>query len=350
MLQAIDRAIPFPLLFQLTHSDQVRFAASYKRPNEADSSKWVIEASFETESQPLNAERRPLPVALDLARLYQQIVRRHIPLPPRDGESLMEHIVRYQSIKTKKRERKQLEARRDREKQFNRKVELNAQVRALRAELSLTATFVKHCSSHMEKLKLHTPDQTASNIEKIGALFPDCVVETRDEKGQLRREIDFDQLRQELSDHIVEGPPERYHLDWPGKREALLAANAPIAKTLRPCRQESVDFDTTKNLFVEGDNLDALKLLQETYLGKVKFIYIDPPYNTGNDLIYDDDFAEDFETYLVRSNQRDEAGSRLVANIESNGRFHSDWLTMMYSRLRLASNLLDDDGVLFASL
>jgi len=136
VLQAIDRAIPFPLLFQLTHSDQVRFAASYKRPNEADSSKWVIEANFETGSQPLNAERRPLPVALDLARLYEQIVRCHIPLPPRDGESLMEHILRYQSIKTKKRERKQLEARCDREKQFNRKVELNAQVRALRAELS----------------------------------------------------------------------------------------------------------------------------------------------------------------------------------------------------------------------
>jgi adenine-specific DNA-methyltransferase len=202
----------------------------------------------------------------------------------------------------------------------------------------------------MEKLKLHTPEITASNIEKVSKLFPACVVEAQDEKGQVTQRIDFDQLRQELSDQIVEGPRERYHLDWPGKREALLAANAPIAKTLRPVREESVDFDTTKNLFIEGDNLDALKLLQETYLGKVKFIYIDPPYNTGNDFIYDDDFAEDFDAYLVRSNQQDSSGARLVANAETNGRFHSDWLTMMYSRLRLASNLLADDGVLFASV
>lgn len=177
----------------------------------------------------------------------------------------------------------------------------------------------------MEKLKLHTPNLTAENIEKLAALFPNCVTETADEKtGQLKRAIDFDQLRQELSDHIVEGPRERYHLDWPGKREALLAANAPIAKTLRPCREESVDFDTTKNLFIEGDNLDALKLLQETYLGKVKLIYIDPPYNTGNDFIYEDDFAEEFESYLLRSNQADQDGNRLLANTESNGRFHSD--------------------------
>ncbi|OHC71253.1 MAG: DNA methylase [Rhodocyclales bacterium RIFCSPLOWO2_02_FULL_63_24] len=203
----------------------------------------------------------------------------------------------------------------------------------------------------MEKLKLHTPNLTAENIEKLATLFPNCVTESADEKtGQLKRAIDFDQLRQELADHIVEGPRERYHLDWPGKREALLAANAPIAKTLRPYREESVDFDTTKNLFIEGDNLDALKLLQETYLGKVKLIYIDPPYNTGNDFIYDDYFAEDAEEYFVRSNQADESGNRLVANTESNGRFHSDWMNMLYPRIKLARNLLGEDGVLFLSI
>ena len=202
----------------------------------------------------------------------------------------------------------------------------------------------------MEKLKLHTPNLTADNIEKVAALFPNCVTETRDEAGKLTRAIDFDQLRQELSDHIVEGPRERYHLDWPGKREALLAANAPIAKTLRPDRDESVDFDTTKNLFIEGDNLDALKLLQETYLGKVKMIYIDPPYNTGNDFVYEDDFAENSEAFILKSNQKDEVGNRLVLNTEANGRFHSDWLTMVYPRLKLARNLLADDGAIFASI
>ena len=146
-------------------------------------------------------------------------------------------------------------------------------------------------------MKLHTPDLTAQNIEKLAALFPNCVTEATDEDGKLKRAIDFDQLRQELSDHIVEGPRERYLLDWPGKHEALLVANSPIAKTLRPCREESVDFDTTKNLFIEGDNLDALKLLQETYLGKVRVVCIDPPYNTGNDFIYEDDFAESSEDY-----------------------------------------------------
>src|SRR5690606_21602290 len=148
----------------------------------------------------------------------------------------------------------------------------------------------------------------------------------------------------------VEGPQERYRLDWPGKRQALLTANAPIDKTLRPCREESVNFDTTKNLFIEGDNLDALKLLQETYLGKIKMIYIDPPYNTGNDFIYEDDFAENAEEFLKRSNQKDEEGNRLVANTEANGRFHSDWLSMMYPRLKLARNLLRDDGVIFVSI
>ncbi len=202
----------------------------------------------------------------------------------------------------------------------------------------------------MEKLKLHSPDFIAENIAKLAELFPNCVTETRADDGSLTKAIDFDQLRQELSTSLVDGPQERYQLNWPGKREALLTANAPIAKTLRPCREESVDFDTTKNLFIEGDNLDALKLLQETYLNKVKMIYIDPPYNTGNDFIYEDDFAEDAEAYFQRSNQMDEAGIRLIANNESNGRFHSDWLTMMYSRLKLTRNLLRDDGVIFISI
>jgi adenine-specific DNA-methyltransferase len=201
-----------------------------------------------------------------------------------------------------------------------------------------------------EKLKMHSPDFTRENIAKLAELFPNCVTESRAEDGKLKRAIDFDQLRQELSTSIVEGSQERYHLNWPGKRDALLTANAPIAKTLRPCREESVDFDTTKNLFIEGDNLDALKLLQETYLNKVKMIYIDPPYNTGNDFIYEDDFAEDSETYFVRSNQKDEIGNRLVPNTEANGRFHSDWLTMMYSRLRLARRLLTDDGIILVSI
>jgi adenine-specific DNA-methyltransferase len=221
----------------------------------------------------------------------------------------------------------------------------------------------------MEKMKLHSPNLTQENIRKLMELFPNCVTEvkgtteytehTEKENSNpsvlsvssvVKYAIDFDLLRQELSESIVEGPQERYHLNWPGKREALLTANAPIAKTLRPCRVESVDFDTTKNLFIEGDNLEALKLLQETYLGKVKMIYIDPPYNTGNDFIYEDDFAENTEEFLLRSNQKDEEGNRLVANTESNGRFHSDWLSMMYPRLKLARNLLREDGVVFISI
>ena len=189
-----------------------------------------------------------------------------------------------------------------------------------------------------------------TNINKIAELFPSVITESTDENGETKRAVDFDLLRQELSDHIVEGPQERYRLDWPGKRAAAFAANAPIAKTLRPVREESVDFDTTKNLFIEGDNLDALKLLQESYLGKVKLIYIDPPYNTGNDFIYDDDFAESADEYLQRSGQADESGARLVANTESNGRFHSDWLSMMYPRLKLARNLLSEDGVICVSI
>src|SRR5574344_2415594 len=166
----------------------------------------------------------------------------------------------------------------------------------------------------MEKLKMHSPNLTQDNIARIRDLFPGCVTEARGEDGSVKLAVDFDQLKQELSSSIVEGPQERYHLNWPGKREALLTANAPIAKTLRPCREESVDFDTTKNLFIEGDNLDALKLLQETYLGKVKMIYIDPPYNTGNDFIYEDDFAEEATEYMSNSGQYDEQGNRLVTN------------------------------------
>jgi adenine-specific DNA-methyltransferase len=195
-----------------------------------------------------------------------------------------------------------------------------------------------------------SPDMTEANIDRLAELFPNVITETLDADGKPKKAIDFDLLRQELSAHVVEGPQERYRLDWPGKREAAFAANAPIAKTLRPIREESVDFDTTKNLFIEGDNLEALKLLQESYLGKIKLIYIDPPYNTGNDFIYNDDYAETSHEYLVRSGQADGHGTRLVANTESNGRFHSDWLSMMLPRLKLARNLLTSDGLIFISI
>ena len=197
---------------------------------------------------------------------------------------------------------------------------------------------------------MHSPDLTQSNLDKIAELFPQVMTEATDDEGNVVRAVNFDLLRQELSDHVVEGPQERYQLDWPGKRAALFAANAPIAKTLRPMREESVDFDTTKNLFIEGDNLDALKLLQESYLGKVKLIYIDPPYNTGNDFVYPDDFAESSHEYLLKSGQESSDGTRLISNPDSSGRFHSDWLTMMYPRLRLARNLLADDGALVVSI
>jgi adenine-specific DNA-methyltransferase len=202
----------------------------------------------------------------------------------------------------------------------------------------------------MEKLKLHTPDFTKENIARVAELFPNCVTEAVDEDGTVRRAIDFDQLRQELSGSVVDGPRERYHLDWPGKREAWLAANAPTAKTLRPCRDESEGFESTKNLFIEGDNLDALKLLQETYLNKIKLIYIDPPYNTGRDFIYEDDFAQDASSYMSKSLQKSDEGERLIANTESNGRFHSDWLSMLYPRLKLARHLLRADGAIFISI
>ncbi len=202
----------------------------------------------------------------------------------------------------------------------------------------------------MKKLDPQTPDFTDQNIAKLAELFPNCVTESRDEDGALQKAIDFDLLKQELSKNIVEGTKERYRLEWPGKKEALLAANTPIDKTLRPAREESVDFDTTKNLYIEGDNLEALKLLQEAYLGKVKMIYIDPPYNTGKDFVYKDNFTRGRYEELEESGQVDSEGNRLVQNLESNGRFHSDWLSMMYPRLRLARNLLKDDGVIFISI
>ena len=202
----------------------------------------------------------------------------------------------------------------------------------------------------MNRMKMQSPNLVDQNIERIAQWFPNCITETQDENGNIVRAVDFDLLRQELSPSLVEGIQERYTLNWPGKNEAILAANAPIAKTLRPCEEESVDFDTTKNIFIEGDNLDVLKLLQETYLGKIKMIYIDPPYNTGNDFIYEDDFAEDVEEFLIKSNQKDTEGNRLFSNNDSNGRFHSDWLSLMYSRLKLAKNILREDGLLFISI
>jgi adenine-specific DNA-methyltransferase len=202
----------------------------------------------------------------------------------------------------------------------------------------------------MDKLKMHSPNLTQDNIARLRELFPGCVTEARGEDGAVKLAVDFDLLRQELAESIVEGPQERYHLNWPGKREALLTANAPIAKTLRPCREESVDFDTTKNLFIEGDNLEALKLLQENYLGQVKLIYIDPPYNTGKDFIYRDNFAASKEVFEKASGERDETGGRLVSNPETRGRFHTDWLNMIYPRLTLAKRLLRDDGLILVSI
>lgn len=197
----------------------------------------------------------------------------------------------------------------------------------------------------MEKLDLHTPDFVSENIEKLASIFPHCVTESADGK-----KIDFDLLQQELSDDIVEGNRERYRLEWPGKREAIVTANLPTTKTLRPVREDSVDFDTTENLYIEGDNLEVLKLLQESYFGKIKMIYIDPPYNTGNDFVYKDNFSMVNGEWSIVNSEKDEYGTRLVANPESSGRYHSDWLTMMYPRLKLARNLLTDDGVIFISI
>lgn len=188
------------------------------------------------------------------------------------------------------------------------------------------------------------------NVEKIAKLFPNCVTEGKDENGQVTKLVDFDLLKQELSKVVVDGNDERYTLNWAGKKQSILTANSPINATLRPCREESVDFDNTKNLYIEGDNLDVLKLLRETYLNKIKMIYIDPPYNTGNDFVYNDDFASSSDEYLQNSKSYDEDGNRMVQNLESNGRFHSDWLSMMFPRLKLAKDLLTDDGVIFISM
>lgn len=202
----------------------------------------------------------------------------------------------------------------------------------------------------MEKLKMQTTNIVDKNIQKIGDLFPNCLTERLNEEGKLVMAIDFDKLRQELSEDIVEGPEERYQFTWPDKRNAIRLANAPTTDTLRPCREESVNFDTTQNLYIEGDNLEVLKLLRENYLGKVKMIYIDPPYNTGNDFVYDDDFAQSADNYVHNSGQYDEDGYQTVPNTESNGRFHTDWLNMIYPRLKVAKDLLSEDGVLFISI
>lgn len=201
----------------------------------------------------------------------------------------------------------------------------------------------------MDKLKMMSMDKVQGNVEKIRALFPNAVTEVlRDGKPTFA--VDFDVLKQELADTLIDDRELRYQFTWPDKQKSILLANTPIDKTLRPCKEESVDFDNTQNLYIEGDNLEVLKLLQETYLGKIKMIYIDPPYNTGNDFVYNDDFSQDNDEYLEGSGQFDEQGNRLFQNTESNGRFHTDWLNMIYPRLRLAKDLLSDDGVIFISI
>lgn len=208
----------------------------------------------------------------------------------------------------------------------------------------------------MDNLKMHTPNKADENFKKLAELFPNAVTETIDENGVVVRAIDKDVLMQEINTHVVDGKEERYQFTWPDKKKSVLLANAPINKTLRPCREESVGKDGTpggfdsENLYIEGDNLEVLKLLQETYLGKIKMIYIDPPYNTGNDFVYEDNFAQSTEEYLANSGQFDEEGNRLVPNTESNGRFHTDWLNMIYPRLKIAKDFLSDDGVVFISI
>jgi adenine-specific DNA-methyltransferase len=197
----------------------------------------------------------------------------------------------------------------------------------------------------IEKLDMHSPDLVNENIEKLTALFPNCIIEGADGKS-----IDFDLLRQELSHAIIEGNKERYRIEWPGKKEAIVTANLPTSKTLRPIREDSVDFDNTENIYIEGDNLEVLKLLQESYLGKIKMIYIDPPYNTGKDFVYKDNFAKDTQEELLESGQKNEYNERLVVNPETAGRYHSDWLSMIYPRLKLSRNLLTKDGVIFISI
>ena len=202
----------------------------------------------------------------------------------------------------------------------------------------------------MDKLRMQTANKADDNFRKLAAMFPNAVTETINENGEVVRAIDKDVLMQEISCAVVDGNEERYQFTWPDKKKSVLLANAPINKTLRPCREESVDFDTTENLYIEGDNLEVLKLLQETYLGKIKMIYIDPPYNTGNDFVYEDDFAQAATEYISISGQYNEEGYQLVQNLESNGRFHTDWLNMIYPRLRLAKDLLTDDGVIIVSI
>ena len=202
----------------------------------------------------------------------------------------------------------------------------------------------------MDKLKMHTPNKADENFRKLAAMFPNAVTETINENGEVVRAIDKDVLMQEIACTVVDGNEERYQFTWPDKKKSVLLANAPINKTLRPCREESVDFDTTENLYIEGDNLEVLKLLQETYLGKIKMIYIDPPYNTGSDFVYEDDFAQSADEYLANSGQYDEDGNRMVQNTESNGRFHTDWLNMICPRIRLAKDLLSDDGLIVISI
>lgn len=202
----------------------------------------------------------------------------------------------------------------------------------------------------MDKLKMQTANKADENFKKLAEMFPNAVTETIDENGEVVRAIDKDVMMQEINTKVVDGKEERYQFTWPDKKKSVLLANAPINKTLRPCREESVDFDTTENLYIEGDNLEVLKLLQETYLGKIKMIYIDPPYNTGNDFVYEDDFAQAATEYISISGQYNEEGYQLVQNLESNGRFHTDWLNMIYPRLRLAKDLLTDDGVIIVSI
>lgn len=202
----------------------------------------------------------------------------------------------------------------------------------------------------MDHLKMHTPNKADENFRKLAELFPNAVTETKNDQGEVVRAIDKDVLMQEINTKVVEGREERYQFTWPDKRKAVNIANVPIAKTLRPCREESVNFDTTENLYIEGDNLEVLKLLQETYLGKIKMIYIDPPYNTGNDFVYEDDYSMDNAQFIMQNGGYDEQGNRLFKNMDTNGRFHTDWLNMMYPRLKLARDLLTEDGAIFISI
>ena len=202
----------------------------------------------------------------------------------------------------------------------------------------------------MDKCRMTSRDLVQDNIDAIGQLFPNCIKEVQGEDGKPEHRIDFDVLKQELSRSVIEGRPERYEFNWPGKRAAALLANTPIQATLRPCREESVNFDTTENLYIEGDNLDVLKLLCDNYRGKIKMIYIDPPYNTGNDFVYEDDFAQTGEEYRSISGDYDDQGNRLTKNTTASGRFHTDWLNMMYPRLKIAQKLLTTDGVIAISI